>query len=122
MMLPGGVKIYLATEPVDLRGGFERLSGIVAQELRGDPRGGSLYLFLNRRRTHLKVLFYDRTGYCILYKRLDRKTFPLPTVIGPGATSVELSAGELELILQGIGVPTTGPKRPSVKKSQPLLQ
>jgi hypothetical protein len=73
-MVPTGVSIFVATMPVDLRGGFDRLSGIVTEALRGDPRGTSLYVFVNKRRTRVKVLFYDRTGHCLLYKRLDRGT------------------------------------------------
>jgi transposase len=108
-MLPSDVAIFLAAEPVDLRGGFDRLSGIVTEKLGGDPRAGSLFVFTNRRRTHAKVLFFDRTGYCILYKRLDRGTFRLPTVIGPGAQSVAVSFEELALLLQGIDLPD-GPR------------
>lgn len=118
-MLPSDVTIYLAIAPVDLRGGFDRLSGIVVEHLRGDPRAGSLYVFANRRRTHAKVLFYDRTGYCILFKRLDRGRFPLPTVIAPGAPGVEISGRELELLLQGIDIAAR--KRSSVKKETPRV-
>jgi len=103
-MLPRDVTVYLAIAPVDLRAGFDRLSGIVMEHLRCDPRVGNLYVFTNRRRTHAKVLFYDRTGYCVLFKRLDRGHFPLPTVIEPGASGIEISGRELELLLQGIDV------------------
>jgi transposase len=68
-VIPAGVTIYLALSAVDLRAGFDRLAGLVLEELRGDPRSGSLFLFTNRRRTHLKALFFDRTGYCILYNQ-----------------------------------------------------
>jgi transposase len=105
-MVPTGVSIFVATMPVDLRGGFDRLSGIVTEALRGDPRGTSLYVFVNKRRTRVKVLFYDRTGHCLLYKRLDRGTFRLPTVIAPGSASVDISAEELALLLQGIDLPS----------------
>jgi transposase len=118
-MLPAGVAIYLAIEPVDLRGGFDRLSGIVAERLRGDPRAGGLYVFTNRRRTHAKVLFYDRSGYCVLYKRLDRGTFPVPTVVAPGASGVEISSRELELLLAGIDLPKE--RRAPRKKSSPSV-
>jgi len=117
-MVPNGVSIYVATAPVDLRGGFDRLSGIVAEGLRGDPRGTSLYVFVNKRRTRVKVLFYDRTGHCILYKRLDRGTFRLPTVIEPGSSSVAISSEELALLLQGINLPgEKTPRNPSRKKA-----
>ena len=118
-MLPDEVAIYMAIVPVDLRGGFDRLSGIVAEALRGDPRDGSLYVFTNKRRTMAKVLFYDRTGYCILYKRLDGRTFSLPTVIAPGASQVEISSRELELLLEGLERPgkTRSAKRSGIKKT-----
>jgi transposase len=101
-MIHAGVTIYLAVSAVDLRAGFDRLAGLVLEELRSDPRSGSLFLFTNRRRTHLKALFFDRTGYCILYKRLDRGTFPMPTVIAPGSSQTEISSAELTLILEGL--------------------
>ena len=109
-MIPAGVTIYLAVSAVDLRAGFDRLAGLVLEELRGDPRSGSLFLFTNRRRTHLKALFFDRTGYCILYKRLDRGTFPMPTVTAPGSSQTEISSAELSLILEGLA-PLTNRKR-----------
>src|SRR5262249_1029327 len=104
--------------PVDLRAGFDRLSGLVRERFRSDPRAGSLYVFTNRRRTHLKALFYDRTGYCILYKRLDRGTFPLPTVIAPGEAPVAISSSELDLLLRGIDLRTRGAAR---KKPTPTV-
>lgn len=121
-MLPTTVSIYLALSPVDLRKGFDLLSGLVKEQLGGDARTGDLFLFLNKSRTRLKALFYDRTGYCILYKRLDRGTFPLPVVITPGSTRVEVSPEQLEILLQGIDLPEEGasprrrkaPSRPKV--------
>lgn len=101
-MLPRTVNIFVATIAVDLRWSFDILAGLVKDQLRGDPRGGDLYVFHNRARTRLKILFYDRTGYCLLYKRLDRGTFPLPTVIAPGASRVEVSAAELDLLMKGL--------------------
>jgi transposase len=101
-MIPAGLTIYVATTAVDLRAGFDRLAGLVLEKLGGDPRSGSLFLFTNRRRTHLKALFFDRTGYCILYKRLDRGTFPMPTVTAFGSSQTEISSGELALILEGL--------------------
>jgi transposase len=117
-MIPAGLTIYLATVPVDLRAGFDRLSGIVRERLKDDPRAGSLYVFTNRRRTHLKAIFYDRTGYCVVYKRLDRGTFPLPTVIAPGAASVAISSCELELLLRGLDLPARGVVR---RKTTPTV-
>ena len=121
-MLPTTVSIYLALSPVDLRKGFDLLSGLVAEQLGGDARTGDLYIFLNKQRTRLKALFYDRTGYCVLYKRLDRGTFPLPVVIEPGKARVEVSAEQLEILLQGIDLPESATRRLRRKnKSTPIV-
>jgi transposase len=101
-VIPSGVEVFVATAPVDLRAGFDRLAGLVLETLKGDPRSGSLYIFTNRRRTHLKALFFDRTGYCVLYKRLDRGTYVLPTVTAPGSPHVEVSEAQLAALLAGV--------------------
>lgn len=123
-MLPTSASIFIATVAVDLRWSFDILAGIVKDQLRDDPRAGDLHVFHNRTRTRLKILFYDGTGYCLLYKRLDRGTFPLPTVIAPGASRVEVSAAELALLMKGLEVVRddrardhSGSKSP--KKSKP---
>lgn len=114
MVPPTGASIYLATVPVDLRAGFDVLSGHVKEALADDPRTGDLYAFLNRKRTRVKILFYDHSGYCLLYKRLDRGTFPLPVVIEPGASRVVLSSAQLEVFLRGLEVVgRRGPKKPT---------
>ena len=117
-MIPGHVAIYVATGPVDLRWSFDVLSGVVKERIQQDPRAGALFVFLNKRRNRVKVLFYDRTGYCMLYKRLDRGTFPMPVVISPGAEHVVISSAELDLILLGLDVPPSPrARRVSTKKS-----
>jgi transposase len=118
-VIPSNVSIYVATQPVDMRWSFDVLSGIVKDRMRGDPRAGDLFAFHNKTRTRLKILFYDRNGYCVLYKRLDRGTFMLPTVIEPGATHVAVSNQELALILQGIDIKAMR-RRPN-KKSEPVV-
>lgn len=94
--------IYVATEPVNLHLSFDRLAGIVRQQLGGDPRGEALFVFHNRRGTHVKCLWHDTFGYCILYKRLDRGVYRIPLAIPVGATHVAVSRRELDLLLQGI--------------------
>jgi transposase len=59
-------------------------------------------VFHNRRRTHVKILWHDRRGYCLLYKRLDRGTYRIPTAIPPSARSVQVSQRELDVLLRGI--------------------
>jgi transposase len=94
--------IYVALEPVNLHLSFDRLAGIVRGELGGDPRGEAAFVFHNRRGTHLKILWFDGSGYCILYKRLDRGVYRIPLAIPAGAARVSVSRRELELLFQGI--------------------
>ena len=100
MRLPA--TLYVAITPVNLHLSFDRLAGIVRSELGGDPRGEAAFIFHNRRATHVKILWFDGTGYCIFYKRLDRSVYRIPMAIPAGATRVSVSRRELELLLQGI--------------------
>ena len=100
LTLPPTVRIFLAMQPIDMRRSFDGLAAAVKHQLHLDPLAGHLYVFLNRRRTLMKVLFFDRTGYCILYKRLEQGTFQLPDADPHGR--VELMAPDLALILEGI--------------------
>ncbi len=77
-MIPRGVEIYVALDPIDLRWGFDRLCGVVAERLGRPARSGALFVFFGRRRTAAKILFADRTGVCVFYKRLDAGTFRIP--------------------------------------------
>lgn len=95
-------QIFVATRPVDMRLSFDRLAGIVRSELGGDPRGEALFVFHNKRRTHMKFLWHDGSGYVLLFKRLDRRRFRIPMAIPPGAATVEVRARELRLILEGV--------------------
>lgn len=80
--------VFVATEPVDMRWSFDILAGLVREQLDEEPRSGELFVFLSRRRDRAKILFFDKTGYCILYKRLDRGTFRRLELVEPGAKSV----------------------------------
>jgi transposase len=78
LTLPPTVKIYVARQPVNMRKSFNGLTGVVRAQLELDPTSGHLFCFFNRRRTLMKILFCDDTGYSIFYKRLARGTFQLP--------------------------------------------
>lgn len=101
LTLPPSIRVFIGLEPVDMRRSFDGLAAQVRQRLARDPTDGHLYCFVNRRRSLMKVLFFDRTGWCILYKRLEEGTFELPKAV-PGSQRVELAAAELALILEGI--------------------
>jgi transposase len=95
--------VFVATNPIDLRLSFDRLAGIVREQLGGEPRGGeAMYIFHNRARTHVKILWHDGRGYSVLYRRLDRGTYRIPLAIPAGASRVSVSMRELEVILDGI--------------------
>lgn len=102
LMLPPSTRVYVATSPTDLRKGFDGLSAAVMQFLGEDPSSGHLFVFHNRRGNQVRVLFWDRTGYCILAKRLARGTFHLGWPVPQGARHVEVDAAELGLMLEGI--------------------
>lgn len=95
-------RLLVATEPVNLHLSFDRLAGIVREHLGDEPRAGTLVVFHNRRRTHLKLLWHDEAGYAILYKRLDRGRWRIPLPVPPDARSVAVKRRELEIMLEGI--------------------
>ena len=96
------VRVFLHTPATDLRKGFDALSGLVTTAFNQDPTCGHLFLFVNRRRDRLKILYWDRDGLAIWYKRLETPgTFQLP-VVARDAVSVEMSPTQLALVLSGI--------------------
>lgn len=114
-MIPRGVEIFVGLEPIDLRWGFDRLAGIVAERIGRKPRCGALFLFFGRRRGALKVLFYDGTGLCVFYKRLDRGTFRIPVATSAGSLSVVIEERVLDDLLDGIDVEAHVGKRSNPK-------
>ena len=101
-LMPSSMRVFVAVEPVDFRAGFDRLILLVRARLEEDASSGHLYVFRNRRCTQLKVLFFDRTGYVIVHKRLERGTFRLSRDAASGATRIEVDTSELGLMLEGI--------------------
>ena len=104
LTLPSSVKVYMAVEPCDMRKQIDGLVLLVEQVLRHDSRGGHLFVFLNKRATHMRVIFWDRSGFCMLSKRLERGTFRVPWGVQDvgGRTQMEVEAAELALVLEGI--------------------
>ena len=102
LTLPASVRIDIAAEAVDLRRGFDGLAAATRSLIREDPLSGHLFVFLNRRKHRIKLLVWDRTGYLRLYKRLERGTFHLATEPLAGQRHVEVDAGELGLIMEGL--------------------
>jgi len=99
LMPPSSMRVFVATKPVDLRRSFDSLASCVEELLGQDPLSGHLFVFRNRQGDRVKILYWDRTGYCLWYKRLEAGTFRLPR--GP-EEGVEVDAAELMLLLEGI--------------------
>lgn len=102
LTLPSSVRIYVAAEAVDLRLGFDGLAATTRSLIEQSPMSGHVFVFLNRRRNRIKLLLWDRTGYLLVYKRLERGTFELPTQPALGRRHVEIDSGELGLMLEGL--------------------
>lgn len=99
LMPPPAVRVFVASAAVDLRRSFDSLVGCTEELLRQDPYSGHLFVFRNRRGDRVKILYWDRTGFCLWYKRLEKGTFRLPSGSCGG---VEIEAAELMLLLEGI--------------------
>lgn len=115
-MIPHGVEVFVSLTPIDLRWSFDRLAGMVTERIGRPPRSGALFVFFGKRRTSLKLLFFDGTGLCQFYKRLDRGTFQLPTPTDPDSTTVEIGERELDELLDGIHLAKSPGRSRQIKK------
>jgi transposase len=100
--LPPSVRIYVSATPADLRKTFDGLSCLARDAMGHDPMSGHLFVWFNRRGNQVRILFWDRTGFSILAKRLEQGTFRLAEKPPEGATHVTIDASELGLLLEGI--------------------
>ncbi len=110
LSIPRSSRVFLATEPTDMRKGFDGLFALVEHVIREDPFSGHLFVFRNRRRDRLKVLWWDRDGLAIFYKRLEQGRYQFPgdgvraksTADGTPTGRLEIRSDELALLLEGI--------------------
>ena len=116
LTFPAAVRIFVCAEATDLRGGFDRLAAAARSVIRQDPMSGHVFVFLNRRRNRMKLLVWDRTGYLLIYKRLSKGTFALPTRPLPGRRHIEVDGATLMLMLEGIEL-TGARRRPRYRRS-----
>ena len=103
-MIPHGVEIFVGLDPIDLRWSFDRLAGIVSERIGREARSGALFVFFGKRREAIKVLFFDGSGMCVFYKRLDQGVFRLPEPLAAGETTVVIEERVLDDLLDGIDV------------------
>jgi transposase len=111
-MIPAGVSVFVALEPVDMRYGFERLSGMVRERMGCEPRSGALFVFVGRRRQTVKILFVDATGRCVFAKRLDKGVFSLPEAPAADASHIEIDDATLDALLDGLELSPSAARSP----------
>jgi transposase len=102
-MLPPSVRIFICTAPQDMRRSFDGLALATRQLLGKDPQSGALFVFVNKRANRAKVLWFERHGYCLLYKRLHRAIFRLPA--GADGQLLQIDGRELATLLAGVARP-----------------
>lgn len=99
-MLPGTVRILVCTARQDMRRSFDTLAAVVRDAMGEDPQSGALYVFVGKRPTRVKVLWWDRNGYCLLSKRLHRALFVVPEA--EAESSVRIDGAALSQLLAGV--------------------
>jgi transposase len=101
-MLPASVRIWVCTAPQDMRRSFDTLALTTKQIIGEDPQSGALFVFVNKRKNRAKVLWFERSGYCLLYKRLHRALFCVP--VASAGSSVRIDSAQLAQLLCGVPI------------------
>jgi transposase len=110
-MFPSTLRVFVATQPIDMRVSFDRLAGVVRDQFGEDPRSGALFFFVNKASDRCKILFCDRSGYCLLYKRLDAGTFQLPVPKECSEARVAVDSEAFARLLEGVTREVSSTKR-----------
>lgn len=101
-LLPASVRILVCTEPQDMRRSFDRLAAVTKELLGEDPQSGALYVFVGKRPMRVKVLWWDRNGFCLLCKRLHRALFQMPTGEAVRSGAIRIDEAALRELLAGV--------------------
>ena len=104
-MIPSSVRIFVCTVPQDMRRSFDGLAVAVRERLGEDPESGAVFVFINKRANRIKALWFDRNGYCILYKRVHRAVFMPPRSTEDDRPIARVDARALGTILAGVDKP-----------------
>lgn len=121
MLSPGrALRVWAWPQPTDMRKGYDGLYALVRSGMRRDPLSGDLYLFVNRSRTHCKILHWDGTGLCLYGKRLERGRFA--ALWREPGEAIELSAAELALFVEGCGLVGRVPLSPPEYRPETLAR
>jgi transposase len=111
LSLPPSVRVFVARGATDMRKSFDTLAALVIDVVDEDPQSGHLFLFVNRRRDRAKILWWDRSGYCLLAKRLEHGQFRIFDQAAGSKGAFEVTASELALLLDGIDLRGTRRRR-----------
>lgn len=101
IVMPRAVRVYVARQPVNLRKSFDGLTSEIRHALGHDPLSGHVFVFLNRRKTQVKLIVWTRGGFTIIHKRLERGTFTFPARVSANAPGVAIDVHELSMLLEG---------------------
>jgi len=110
LSIPNGAKIFVHTQPTDMRKGFAGLSGIVREHFQADPTDGSLFLFINRRRDRMKILHFADGGFWLYYRLLEAGTFESLTSTDDSSKR-QIDATELAMLLAGVSLTASARRR-----------
>ena len=94
------VHYYICTRPVDIRNSFDGLAGIVRNFMQKNPISGGVFIFINKRRSHIKLLYWDGDGFALYYKRLEKGVYPYRTIVQE--PSEEMTREEVIMLLEGL--------------------
>ena len=119
LSLPPSVRIYLCLHPTDMRRSFDGLAAMTTEIIGENPLSGHLFVFRNRRGDRIKILYWDRSGYCLWYKRLEEGTFHFPQAESPKR---EIEGAQLSMILEGIRVTETRQQKRFQLRSKMILE
>lgn len=108
LSLPSSIRIFVCTGPTDMRRAFDGLARMVREQMGGDPLSGHLFVFINRRGDRMKILWWDRDGYALYYKRLEQGTFASPPT-DPAHPSI--SRTQLAMMLDGVELESARARR-----------
>jgi len=112
-LIPRGVEVFVGLDPIDLRWSFDTLTGIVADRIGREVRSGAVFVFFGKRRTALKLIYVHAGGLCIFYKRLDKGTFRVPEPSDPQGSTVVISEGALDDLLDGLDIEAKRTRSPA---------
>lgn len=110
LSFPGSLRVFIALDPCDMRAGMNTLHALVAERLKEDVRGGALFVFTNKRRRLLKVLYWDGTGLWLMTKRLEQGTFFWPRAAEADQTKLELVPEAFAMLTDGIDMHGAKPR------------